>query len=291
MSPTFHLFLPQMRMSHETIVERALAAEAAGFEGMAFMDHLAPPMAYEQDMWEAMSIAAWVLARTTTLTVGHLVLCDSMRHPAVLARQATSLDHASGGRFEVGIGWGSVPDELSTFGVGSTEPRERVDRLSESLEILRGLWSGEKIDHDGRYFTLRGAMQRPVPTRRIPITIGGVGKRTLALAREHADWWNIPIHALHRLDELRDSVGEARVSMQAMVGLVTSEKERQEMTALVQRRYGGTKLTDNIVVGTAPELTEHFARLHAAGVDRFYLWFTDFAQVETLHRFNEVIER
>jgi alkanesulfonate monooxygenase SsuD/methylene tetrahydromethanopterin reductase-like flavin-dependent oxidoreductase (luciferase family) len=183
-----------------------------------------------------------------------------------------------------------VPAELSTFGVGSTEPRERVDRLAESLEIIRGLWSGEKVDYDGTYFTLRDALQRPAPTRRIPITIGGVGKRTLALAREHADWWNVPIHALHRLDELRDQVGQARVSMQPMIGLVPSERERQEMTALVQRRFGATKLAENIVVGTAGELTEHFTRLHASGVDRFYVWFTDFAQVETLHWFTEVIE-
>ena len=89
---SFHLFLPQMRMTHDAIVERALAAEAAGFEGMSFMDHLAPPMALDQDMWEAMSIAGWVLARTSTLKVGHLVLCDSFRHPAVLARQVTSPD-------------------------------------------------------------------------------------------------------------------------------------------------------------------------------------------------------
>src|SRR3954454_20283613 len=101
--PAFHLYLPQMRMTHDAIVERAQAAERAGFEGIAFMDHLAPPLAADQDMWDAMSLAGWVLARTATLKVGHLVLCDAFRHPAVLARQVASLDHASGGRFELGI--------------------------------------------------------------------------------------------------------------------------------------------------------------------------------------------
>ena len=61
--------------------------------------------------------------RTSRLQVGSLVLCDSFRHPAVLAREAVSIDHASGGRFELGIGWGSVTAEFETFGVGSTEPR------------------------------------------------------------------------------------------------------------------------------------------------------------------------
>jgi alkanesulfonate monooxygenase SsuD/methylene tetrahydromethanopterin reductase-like flavin-dependent oxidoreductase (luciferase family) len=288
-SPSFHLFLPQMRMTHDAIVERALAAEAAGFEGISFMDHLAPPMALDQDMWEAMSIAAWVLARTSTQKVGHLVLCDAFRHPAVLARQATSLDHASGGRFELGIGWGSVPVELEVFGVGSTEAPVRVGRLAESLEVIRGLWSGEVVDHRGEHFTLVGAQQLPVPTAPIPITIGGVGRRTLALVREHADWWNLPIHELERLDELRDQVGDARVSTQSMVALVPDERRRDEVTALARRRFGMGAMGRNLAIGTADELADHFAGLADRGVERFHVWFTDFAPVDTLSRFAEVV--
>ena len=289
MPPTFHLFLPQMRMTFDAIVDRALAAEASGFEGIAFMDHLAPPLAFEHDMWEAMTVAGWVLARTSTLQVGHLVLCDSLRQPAVLARQATSLDHASLGRFELGIGWGSVPTELEVFGIGSTEARVRVTRLAESLEIVRGLWTGEVVDHEGEHFTLVGAQQRPVPTRPIPIIIGGVGPRTLALVRQHADWWNVPIHEVHKIEELRDQVGDARVSMQTMVALLPDESHREEVTALAHRRFGANALGRNLVVGTAAELADHFASLHGNGVERFYVWFADFAPVETLERFAEVV--
>jgi len=278
-----------MRMTHEAIVERAQAAEAAGFEGMAFMDHLAPPLAFGQDMWEAMSVAGWVLAKTETLTVGHLVLCDAMRHPAVLARQVTTLDHASGGRFELGIGWGSVPTELEIFGVGSTEARVRVSRLEESLAIMTALWSGEVVDHQGEHFTLAGAQQLPVPTRPIPILIGGVGKRTLALVREHADWWNVPVSDLHRLEELQDQTGDARVSVQVMTALVADESARDEVTATVDRRFGGTLLGDRMVLGDVGELADHYGRLHEQGVERFYVWFADFAKPETLARFGEVI--
>lgn len=290
MTARFDLFLPQMRMTHDAIVERALAAEAAGFRGMAFMDHLAPPGALDQDMWEAMSTAAWVLARTTALEVGHLVLCDSLRHPALLARQATSLDHASGGRFELGIGWGSVPAELETFGIGSTSPQDRVGRLGESLAILRGLWSGERVDHDGEHFTLVGAQQRPVPTRRIPITVGGVGPRTLSMARSHADWCNVPVTDIDRVDELRDQTGGARISIQPMVALLADEKDRREVTASVERRFGA-QMRQSLVAGTVPEIVERFADWHSRGVERFYPWFADFAQVATLERFAEVITR
>lgn len=285
----FHLYLPQMRMSHEAIVERALAAEAAGFEGMAFMDHLAPPLAFEQDMWEAMTIASWVLAKTTTLSVGHLVLCDALRHPAVLARQATSLDHASGGRFELGIGWGSVASELVTFGVGSPTAGQRAARLRESLEILRGLWAGEVMSFSGEHFTVVQAQQRPAPTRRIPVTIGGVGATTLGLVRDHADWWNVPVHQLDRLASLRDQVGDVPVSIQAMVAVLESEDQRAQVTEVARRRFGGTAMFDTLVVGTAPELAEHFAQLSDDGIGRFYVWFADFAPVATLQRFGDVI--
>ena len=285
MTAQFHLFLPQMRMSPGAIVERALAAEGAGFEGIAFMDHLAPPLADDQDMWEATAIAAWVLARTRTLIAGHLVLCDSLRHPAVLARQVTSLDHLSGGRFELGIGWGSVPAELATFGVGSVEAPARVRRLAESLAIMRALWTGDVVDFEGQHFTLAGAQQRPVPTRPIPITIGGTGRRTLALVREHADWWNVPVHQLDRLETHRAAAGSARVSTQQMVALVPSEADRADVTAVATRRFGGM----HPIVGDAAELADHFTRLHGRGVDRFYVWFADFAPVNTLERFAAVI--
>jgi alkanesulfonate monooxygenase SsuD/methylene tetrahydromethanopterin reductase-like flavin-dependent oxidoreductase (luciferase family) len=239
--------------------------------------------------WEAMTIAGWVLAHTTDLVVSHLVLCDSLRHPAVLARQVTSLDHASGGRFELGIGWGSVPTELEIFGVGSTEAHVRVGRLAESLEILRGLWSGAAVDHRGEHFTLVGAQQRPVPTRHIPITIGGTGKRTLALVRQHADWWNVPVHQLEDLDRVRDQAGGTRVSTQVTVCLLRDERERAALTEMVERRFAGTPMARHMVVGTAPELVEHFATQQARGIERFYVWFADFAPVETLQRFSEVI--
>jgi alkanesulfonate monooxygenase SsuD/methylene tetrahydromethanopterin reductase-like flavin-dependent oxidoreductase (luciferase family) len=287
---TFHLFLPQMRMPVDAVVERARAAEAAGFEGVALMDHLAPPLADEHDMWEAMTLAGWLLASTRTLRVGHLVLCDALRHPAVLARQAVTLDHASGGRFDLGIGWGSVPEELDTYGIGLAPPRERVARLGESLEIMQALWTGEPVSYDGRYFRLKDARQRPVPTRPIPIVIGGAGPRTLALVREHAGWWNVPVHSLDRLDEGRAEVGDARVSLQTMVALVPSEAERGKVTELFARRFGAWTLGDAAAVGTVPELVDHFAKLRARGVERCYVWFADFAPPETLARFGQVME-
>jgi alkanesulfonate monooxygenase SsuD/methylene tetrahydromethanopterin reductase-like flavin-dependent oxidoreductase (luciferase family) len=285
----FHLFLPQMRMSYAQLLERAQAAEAAGFGGMAGMDHLAPPMAENQPMYSSMITNAWLAAQTQRLVLSSLVLCDSFRLPAVLANEAVSLDHASGGRFELGIGWGSRPDEFPVFGVGSTEPRARVERLRETLAVLRALWTGESIDFDGEFHQLKGAQQAAVPLNKIPVVIGGTGPKTLALVREHADWWNVHTGALDRVVELRDRVGDARISIQQMVAYVPNEAARAQVTEAAMRRFGRS----HPVIGTGPELVEHYTRLNAEqGVERVYAWFCDFAAPATLEAFGaEVISQ
>jgi alkanesulfonate monooxygenase SsuD/methylene tetrahydromethanopterin reductase-like flavin-dependent oxidoreductase (luciferase family) len=281
-----HLFLPQMRMSMDVLVAKAQAAEAAGFDGIALMDHLAPPMADSQPMIEAMVAATWLAARTERVTISHLVLCDAFRHPAVLARQAVSIDHASNGRFELGIGWGSVPTELATFGVGSTEPRDRVERLAETLAVVRALWTGESVDFDGRFHQVRGGQQMPTPLARIPIVIGGAGPKTLALVREHADWWNIPIDKATQLDELRPQVGTARPSVQQMLTYTPDPATRDDIAALADKRFA---VYPNRVSGGSDEMVAHLRSLEGRGIERAYLWFTDFAEEANLRRFGEEV--
>jgi alkanesulfonate monooxygenase SsuD/methylene tetrahydromethanopterin reductase-like flavin-dependent oxidoreductase (luciferase family) len=285
MTPEFHLFLPQMRMSLDVIVERARAAEADHFGGIALIDHLAPPGAPGQPMYDAMISATWLAARTETLKVGHLVLCDAFRHPAILAQEAVAIDHASGGRFELGIGWGSVPAELETFGVGDTAAKARVRRLGETLDVVKALWAGETVDYQGEYHHITAGSQRPLPLTRIPILIGGAGPKTMKLVSAHADWWNLPMYALDRLEDLRPLAGKARTSIQVLTAYVASESVRQEVTQISTRRFGG--MGDGPLIASAPELVDHFGALIERGVERFYMWFTDFADPETLASFSE----
>ena len=288
-APELHLFLPQMRMTLDSMVERAVAAESAGFAGIALMDHLAPPMAEHQPMYDAIVTATWLASHTETLTIGHLVLCDPFREPAVLAKQAVTIDHASGGRFELGIGWGSVPDELAAFGIGSTEAPARVGRLAETLEVVRALWSGDTVDFDGTHHRISGGRQHPTPLREIPIVIGGSGPRTLELVAAHATWWNCPIYALDRFDSLRPRAGDARASVQEMLAFVPDPSRREEVTALATRRFG--YMGDGLFIGDAGETLAHYRELGARGVERFYVWFSDFAEPSTLAAFgDQVIE-
>ncbi|OBF21915.1 LLM class flavin-dependent oxidoreductase [Mycobacterium sp. ACS4331] len=273
------LFLPQVRMGIDDVVVRAQAAEGNGFDGIAFIDHLEPPGATGQSIWEAMTLATWVAARTDRLTIGHLVLCDGFRHPAVLAKQAVTLAEASGGRFELGLGSGSWPAEFDRFGIeGGDDAKGRARRFTHDVEVIRRCWG---LDGDSVM------KQEPVASQQIPLVLGGTGKTTMDLVRRYAQWWNIPSHQLARLDELLPTVGDARVSMQQMVGFAGRGADLAEVTAVSTRRFG--HLGSGLVCGDADGLVEHFTALIDKGVERFYVWFADFAAPATLAEFSDTV--
>ncbi|WP_248963588.1 LLM class flavin-dependent oxidoreductase [Sphaerisporangium perillae] len=273
------LFLPQIRVPVADIVERARAAESAGFTGVAFMDHLLAPGAEQVPIWEAMTVASWVAARTDRLRIGHLVLCDAFRHPAVLAKQAVTLQEASGGRFELGLGSGSVPRELVRFGITGERAAQRRERLERSLEVLTQCWG------------MAGAteyVQAPQPATPIPLVLGGVSAPMLELVRKYANWWNLPAPEIGRLPELLPAVGGARVSVQQMVGFVGRGRSADEVYQQSTRRFGD-HVGDGLRCGDADELAAYFTGLARGGVERFYVWFTDLAPPETLAEFGESV--
>jgi alkanesulfonate monooxygenase SsuD/methylene tetrahydromethanopterin reductase-like flavin-dependent oxidoreductase (luciferase family) len=274
----WYLFLPQVRVPVADIVERARHAEASGFTGIAFIDHLEAPGLPDESIWEAMSVATWVAAKTERLRIGHLVLCDAFRHPAVLAKQAVTLSEASDGRFELGLGSGSWPAEFTRFDVGQQDPVARVKQLESHLDVIGQYWGrGDDATRS----------QSPVPTHPIPLILGGTGRRMMELVRRYADWWNIPANHIDRLAELAPAAGSARVSIQQMIGFVRKDSDPAKVREVSARRFGN--LGSGLVCGDADELSGHFSNLSGQGVERFYVWFADFAAPESLHEFGETV--
>ncbi|HEX5255615.1 MAG TPA: LLM class flavin-dependent oxidoreductase [Mycobacterium sp.] len=276
----WYLFLPQVRLSAADIADRARHAEASGFDGIAFIDHLEAPGLPNESIWEAMGIATWVAAKTERLRIGHLVLCDAFRHPAVLAKQAVTLSEASEGRFELGLGAGSWPAEFARFDVGQEDPRARVEQLGRHLELIGQYWA----DGDQQSGPAPQAPRRSYP---IPLVLGGSGPKMMELVRRYADWWNLPANQLDRLSKLAPAAGTARMSIQQMVGLVRSGSDPDTVREVSARRFGN--LGSGLVCGDADELIGHFSGLAAQRVERFYVWFADFAAPDSLHEFGESV--
>jgi alkanesulfonate monooxygenase SsuD/methylene tetrahydromethanopterin reductase-like flavin-dependent oxidoreductase (luciferase family) len=269
--------------------ERVRTAEAAGFQSAWFMDHMAAPAAPEWDTFEGWTVASAMAARTETIRLGHLVLCAAFRHPALLAKMAATLDVISGGRLDLGLGWGSVERELHDYGFGDDPPAVRSARLGETLEILELMFTGEPFDFEGKHYALHGALGRPRPVNgRIPIHVGGGGpKLTMPLVARHADWWNCTSYAVERLHELRPLAGEARVSIQHPIGLARSNKERDDVVASASKRFGSW---GGLVAGTPDEVAAVLRDEIGAGVELFILQFSDFGTPETIALFaSEVV--
>lgn len=282
--PEFGLFMPQLRMDFATIEKRARVAEELGFHSFWLMDHMAAPAAPRWDTLEAWTTASALAARTTSIRLGHLVLCNQFRHPALLAKMAATLDVISGGRLELGLGWGSVEAELESFGFESGPAASRASRLAETLEILELMFSGEPFDYEGSHFRLSGALGRPRPIRgRVPVHIGGAGQRlTLPLAARFADWWNCPSYAIGRLPELRSQVGQARISAQHPLGLAPTTQAVAETEGQLTKRFGGW---GGLMCGTPDAVASALASEVELGVELFILQFSDFGDPATLELF------
>jgi probable F420-dependent oxidoreductase len=162
--------------------EQARWAELNGFSTLLIADHLVP------ELLDPMPALAAAATATTTLRVGTLVINNDFRHPAMLAREAITVDALSGGRFELGIGAGHMQSEYDAAGIPFDRGRARVDRLAESVRVLRPLLAGEACTVEGEFYQVRD-LSLPAPTQspHIPLHIGGNGPRLLRLAAEHAD--------------------------------------------------------------------------------------------------------
>ncbi|HET7129447.1 MAG TPA: LLM class flavin-dependent oxidoreductase [Gaiellaceae bacterium] len=169
------------------VVRLAEVAEGSGWEAFLIWDHLAfvwgPPAA---DPWVTLAAVA---SSTSRLLVGTGITPIPRRRPQVLAQTVATLDLLSGGRVVFGAGLGGVPSEFTAFGEEDA-PRARAEQLDEGLDLLRRLWSGQRVEHRGRHYTVDGVTLAPLPLRQpLPIWIGGNSKRALARAARFDGWF------------------------------------------------------------------------------------------------------
>ena len=175
--------IPPFTDAH-TIVELAVEAEAAGWDAVLLWDHLRWIVALDLDVHDPWALLSAIAMRTERVMLGTCVTPVSRRRPHVLAKQVVTLDHLSNGRAMLGVGLGEPPDaDFSDLG-DEADPRMRAARLDEGLEIINGILSGQRVDHDGAEFQVHGelkpaAVQRPRPL----IFVAGVAYNRAPLQR------------------------------------------------------------------------------------------------------------
>ena len=171
----------------QQLLDTARRAEDAGFSILLLRDHFVEGP-FPHQLAPLVALAA-VASATTTLRVGTLVISNDFHHPAVLAKEAATLDQLSGGRFELGLGAGFLRRDFTEAGLRFDQPGERVGRLEESIGVLKALFGPRPVTHHGRHYTVDGLDSFPKPVQRPhpPIHVGAARPRMLTIAARQAD--------------------------------------------------------------------------------------------------------
>ena len=251
--PELGLFLPSTEsgpsgprdLSFARLLEITRAAEDAGYHSVWFPDHYFIEQApgKRRGGFECWTLLAALAARTSRIKLGNLVLCNTFRHPAVLAKQATSLQEISDGRIILGLGAGWHEPEYKALGLPFTN---RVSRLGESADAIRELFDTGTSSFEGRFVKLEDAELFPRPATKVPLWIAASGPKMLEIVARSADGWNLawfgssPRPFANKVAALREAIvaaGRPRDSVTLTVGiqaLITASGAEAEAAGIAE---------------------------------------------------------
>lgn len=256
------------------------------------------------ECWTTLSALA---AETKRIRLVPLVLANLYRHPSVLAKMAATLDVISDGRLELGMGAGGDGKDHKRFGLPFHTTRVRVEMLDEGIEIVKNLWSGEKVKFAGRYYSLDDAIctPRPLQEPRPPLLIGGHGEKyLLKTAAHHADITNMKfdmdVSSICRVRKLLDGYceeigrppSEIQMSQNATVVIGDSNDEVAKTLSNIAAVKGESvqeckKSLKNAVVGTPGDCIAKIQKYVDAGISYFFLLFPHPVRLKQLRLFSE----
>ena len=272
----FGLALTQFSGKWEHTLGDAVLAEQSGLDSVWFADHLLATTAPAGNAFEAWTALSAVAGQTSRVRLGVLVLAASFRNPGLMAQMAATLDHASRGRLDLGLGAGWYELEYRAFGYDFPSAGDRRRYLEEYVDALRLLFAGGPVDYRGRYITLDQAYCRPVPVQQPspPIVIGGAKPMMLDLTGRKADVWNCPAGVIPRLAEARAAVLRAadgrtvRTSVQIPVAVGRTADEAAAAVAVGREHMSWMGDIEEIgISGTLDEAAVQVERLADLGVD------------------------
>src|SRR5713101_6107362 len=280
----FGLFQPQVGLPFSALKERALAAEELGFHSIWFPDHMWVRGLPQVDYLESWTLMTSLAAVTSRLRVGGLVLCNSIRNPAVRAKMVASLDNVSNGRLELGLGAGWMEEEYQAYGYPFPSGGVRANQLKEGVEIIKKLFTEEKATYTGKYYSIAKAYNNPKPLQKPypPITIGAAAEqKMLRIVAQHADRWNCPAAVAHRIEQKWGVITEhckavgrnpedIEISEQVVVVLGKDEQDFQRKWPIAKQTLGRlADLEKSALRGTPAGVIEGIKEKKRKGVTFF----------------------
>jgi F420-dependent oxidoreductase-like protein len=286
----------------------ARACEEHGLEGLFSSDHYISTVGGVgvpgRDALDAWTVLAGLAASTRRLRLGTLVSPATFRHPSVLAKAVTTVDHISSGRVELGIGAGWHELEHRAYGIPFGDQATRTGLFAEQLEVFVGQWSGASFDFTGQHYRLEGcvALPRPVQRPRPPIIVGGAARPgTLGPAVRFADEYNTyfasPETCRVRAERVRAACetagrdpGSLRFSLMTGFAIGTDTRDLGLRTRGIMKREAASgdetaflsAHADEWIVGTVEEAILRVAELAEAGVERLVLEHLDSGNLDTI---------
>jgi alkanesulfonate monooxygenase SsuD/methylene tetrahydromethanopterin reductase-like flavin-dependent oxidoreductase (luciferase family) len=271
------------------VLEVVHTAEECGYYGFYPSDHLMQVTARgAPQRLDAPTMLACLAGHTSKLRLGTLVLAVTFRHPVVVARIFNTIDQATDGRVDLGIGAANQPEEHRVYGLAFPGLKERLGRLEEALEIITGLWTQERLTFQGKYYQVDDAGFEPKPVHKPhpPIIIGGASPTMMRIAARFADDWNVhgsPRDLAARLEQMKAvcreqgrDVSTLRFSTQVSFVLTDSkaeyeslcERELKNPNFHLSPHYASPEeqVRDTLLAGDAEMLKEGIRRYEQAGI-------------------------
>jgi len=261
--------------------------ERTGWDMACVSDHFMPNTKdREGPVLEAWSTLAALAAIVPRMRVGTIVLGNPYRHPAILAKMAAQVDIVTEGRLLLGLGAGWQRNEHEAYGIPYGTMRERLEKLDETCEVIRSLWTKHRSDFNGRYYQLSNAPLEPKPVQKPhpELMIGGGGERvTLRIVAKHADHWNVwggpkilarktAILEEHCRDVGRDSRTIGR-SVNMALQFTDKQSEIDRLAETVVSRLGSNPddARDTCLAGTPEQIRQRVVELQQAGATALFI--------------------
>jgi F420-dependent oxidoreductase-like protein len=311
MSLQFGLLVPQgWRMdlagitdhveAYETMTRVAQEAEALGFDSIWLFDHFhTVPVPTQEVTFECWTSTAALARGTKRVRIGQMVTCNSYRHPALMAKMASTVDVLSHGRLDFGIGAGWYEHEYRAFGYEFPEAPQRLRYLREAVQVILAMWTQDEAVFEGNYYHVKGAINQPkgVQKPHIPLLIGGGGEQvTLKLVAQYGDACNIghldneglerkfAILKKHCEDVERD-YNTIKRTVLFNCAIADTDEQAMAKSGSFARNIPSGRIREQALVGTPEAIRRRLQEIEQAGAQEIIVFMPDSKDLEPVRMF------